>query len=146
MKRNKSLACLIGVVVFGVLAAAIAYASNGDGESGCRGHRGLAQMKDANFEVKNIANGVVITVTSEKPEVGKAIQARFANVAKAHEAGERHKGEGKPRECRGHGEKGKHHECADECKGHKGESEHHKGKDGCRAHKGEAEGNDGEDD
>jgi len=138
MKSSKTLTLmLIGLAVSGVFAVAIVYACDGGGESGCQGHRNVAQMKDAKFEVKNTSNGVVIAVTSEKPEVAKAIQARFANFGKFREAC------GKDKcweECK------KAHE-AGECKGHKGEGKRHEGKGERKGHElkkhGHAEGSKG---
>lgn len=109
MKGNKNIALSVGVVALAFVASAMVYASGGNAEGGCRGHRGASLMEDATFEVANTSKGVIITVTSEKPEVVKTIQARFANF-------------GKQRGWRGHAEGSE--ECkkahkSGRCSGHK---------------------------
>jgi TusA-related sulfurtransferase len=61
-----------GVVATVLIATAIAYAC---GEQGCPLHQATA--KDVKVEAKNLANGVVVTMTTDKPEVVKTLQAHF---------------------------------------------------------------------
>ena len=86
MKDKKVVALLIGVVTLALFATVAVYASGKHEEGGCRGHQGMSLMKDARFEVINTSDGVIIIVTSEKPEATKMIQARFANFGKCREA------------------------------------------------------------
>jgi hypothetical protein len=48
-----------------------------------------AALKDVLIEVTNIPNGVVVKMTSTKPEVAQALQARFMDYAKTPAEGVR---------------------------------------------------------
>lgn len=53
---------------------------------GCLMH--MAANKDVKYEVTNIANGVTITITSDKPDVVKLIQESNAKCHEAHKSGD----------------------------------------------------------
>ena len=45
-------------------------------------------MKDAKYEVTNTPDGVIMKITSDKPEVAKQIQEIVAKCREAHESGD----------------------------------------------------------
>lgn len=67
----------IGVVAVAMIATATAFAC---GEQGCPLHQATA--KDVKVETKNLANGVVVTMTTDKADVVKTLQAHFSNADK----------------------------------------------------------------
>jgi len=75
---RKSIVGLAAVVIaVALVAAAIAYAC---GEKSCPVQQTTA--KDVKVEVKNIANGVVLTMTADKPEIVTTIQSHFADCGR----------------------------------------------------------------
>jgi len=82
IKDTKTSVLLIGVAVVALIAGGAVYAGGGHGESACRGHKNMSLLKDANSEVTKTSEGLIVTVTSDKPQVVKAIQARLANFGK----------------------------------------------------------------
>ena len=83
MTMKSIIGLAIGVIAVALIAAATAYAC---GEQGCPLHQTTA--KDVKVEAKNVANGVVLTMTTDKPEVVKTLQAHFADRGKdAHDCG-----------------------------------------------------------
>jgi len=71
---------IISLVVFFIVGL-IGFASAGkDGKTKCS-HSGTSKhdcLKDANFEIKKVENGVVITVTSDKKDTVKFLQEQWA--------------------------------------------------------------------
>ena len=83
MKGKRIIGLTLGLIAVALVATAIAYAC---GEPGCP--LSQATSKDIKVEVKNVANGVVLTMTADKPEVVKTIQAHFADCGKeGHKCG-----------------------------------------------------------
>jgi hypothetical protein len=70
---------IIGLAI-GVIAVAMTATAYACGEKGCPLHQTTA--KDVKVDVKNVANGVVLTMTTDKPEVVTTLQAHFANGGK----------------------------------------------------------------
>ena len=48
----------------------------------------LDAMKGAKYEVTNTPDGVIMKITSDKPEIAKQIQEIVAKCRKAHESGD----------------------------------------------------------
>ena len=122
MKHMRSLLLLAVVVGLALSIAAIVHAG---GRGGCPGDGSAALLKDAKFEVSNIANGVAIRITSGKPEVVKVIQARFASFGEGRpachaQAGQSPCGHTRGSEaCQKAHEAGQcQHECGRMCPGH----------------------------
>jgi len=64
---------LLVVIVFVIFASLVAYACGN--QSSCKGKDNCpAAMKDAKVEVTNLDNGITVQITSDNPEVAKAIQ------------------------------------------------------------------------
>ncbi len=64
---------LLVVIVFVIFASWVAYACGN--QSSCKGKDSCpAAMKDAKVEVTNLDNGITVQITSDNPEVAKAIQ------------------------------------------------------------------------
>ena len=77
MTRKSIIGLAVGVIAVALIATATAYAC---GEKGCPLHQ--ATSKDVKVETKNVANGVVLTMTTDKPDEVKTLQAHFANCGK----------------------------------------------------------------
>jgi hypothetical protein len=76
---------------------------------GCIFH--MESMKDAKYEVTNTPDGVIIKITSDKPEVVKQIQECVTKCREAHKTGD-HKGMcpmKKEGQSSGHKEEMEHH-------------------------------------
>jgi len=65
-------------LTFVFLTGLAAYACGNHGDSGAKTHCPIA-MKGVKVEATNIANGVMVKITSDDPEVVKQIQERKAN-------------------------------------------------------------------
>lgn len=86
MMPRKFLFLVLVVVLMAAGVWALVDYSLAAGKHGGHGHKaaGMANLKDATFEVTNIDNGVAIKVTSDKPETVKLIQHCFANFGEGH--------------------------------------------------------------
>jgi hypothetical protein len=99
MPRRLFVGILLAIVAIGMAWAVYAGGPNGEpaspspekgtcphmgqgGGSHAHGAGAQALLQGAKIEVKNLPNGVTVTVTSDKPEQVKAIQAHFANFGK----------------------------------------------------------------
>jgi hypothetical protein len=83
MAGKSIIGLVISVVMAALIATAIAYAC---GEKGCPLHQATA--KDVKVEAKNVATGIVVTMTTDNPEVARTLQTHFADCDRdAHECG-----------------------------------------------------------
>ena len=77
---KKILLGLVIVLALAFLTGLSAYACGNNGNSGAKTHCPIA-MKGVEVEATNIANGVVLRITSDDPEVVKQIQERKPNCS-----------------------------------------------------------------
>ena len=76
---------LLSVLVLGIISILVYAGTEKKEKPSCFFH--LDSIKDAKYEVTSIANGVTITITSDKPEVVKQIQEAISKCHEAHTSG-----------------------------------------------------------
>jgi hypothetical protein len=79
MKRNIAFVFLAVLASMALISAAVGYPAQQEEKKACCEHKCMEMMKDAKIEVANTGNGVTITITSDKPELVKAIHEHFAD-------------------------------------------------------------------
>ena len=83
--RKFTVITVLSVLVLSVAGMAISTGTEKKGKPECFFH--MDSIKDAKYEVTNIADGVTIKITSEKPEVVKQIQEAISQCREAHKSG-----------------------------------------------------------
>jgi hypothetical protein len=79
----------LAVAVFfisGIVGSVIGAETEKKEGPGCCQHMGV--MKDAKYEITNTPDGVIIKISSDKPEVVKQIQESVAKCQAAHKSGD----------------------------------------------------------
>ena len=77
---------VLAFFVFGVVNTVAGAEPEKKGKPGCMFH--MDSMKDAKYEVTNTPDGVIIKITSDKPDVVKQIQETTARCHEAHKSGD----------------------------------------------------------
>ena len=76
---------VLSVLVLSVAGMALSAGTEKKEKPSCFFH--MDSIKDAKYEVTNTANGVTISITSDKPEVVKQIQEAISQCREAHKSG-----------------------------------------------------------
>jgi TusA-related sulfurtransferase len=77
---------VLSFFVFGVVNTVMGADTEKKGKPSCLFH--MDSMKDAKFEVTNTPDGVIIKITSDKPDVVKQIQETTTQCHEAHQSGD----------------------------------------------------------
>jgi hypothetical protein len=76
---------VLAFFVLGVVNTVNSAEPENKGKPSCMFH--MDGMKDAKYEVTNTPDGVIIKITSDKPDVVKQIQEKTAKCQEAHKSG-----------------------------------------------------------